>query len=99
MLTKAPAPAGYEAPKADFEITGNKSGATAKGRKSRGAKKSKLKISAIDESIEDTDWLIATPPPPSKRKKEQADEDKPEFGYKEPARKSAPDNPAQMSLW
>ena len=92
-------PAGYEAPKADFEITGNKSGATAKGRKSRGAKKSKLKISAIDESIEDTDWLIATPPPPSKRKKEQADEDKPEFGYKEPARKSAPDNPAQMSLW
>ena len=59
--------------------------------------KKKLRISAIDETLEDTDWLIATPPP---TKRKVASEDEPaEFGYREPAKKSAPDNPAQMSLW
>ncbi len=68
--------------------------AAGKGRKQG---KSKLKISAIDETLEDTDWLIATPPPAKKR--ETKGDDEPEFGYKEPSRKTTPDNPAQMSLW
>lgn len=85
---------------ADFEViaNNNSNAATQKGKKGKGSRKSKLKISAIDETLEATDWLIATPPP-SKRKKEASADDKPDFGYKEPARKSAPDNPAQMSLW
>lgn len=59
--------------------------------------KKKLKISAIDETLEDTDWLVATPPP---TKKKVSPEDEPaEFGYREPAKKNTPDNPAQMSLW
>lgn len=59
--------------------------------------KKKLKISAIDETLEDTDWLIATPPPA--KKKNPVDDDPVEFGYREPVKKSTPDNPAQMSLW
>lgn len=89
----------YISAASDFEIVDDsKTTPQPKAKKGKGARKSKLKISAIDDTIEDTDWLIATPPP-SKRKKEQADDDKPDFGYKEPARKTAPDNPAQMSLW
>lgn len=65
--------------------------------KRKGASKGSLKISAIDETLEDTDWLIATPPP--SKKKEGESDDTSEFGYKEPARKATPDNPAQMSLW
>lgn len=67
------------------------------GRKRRG-KKPGIRISAIDETLEDTDWLLATPPA-AKGSEADAEVDTKDFGYKEPARKSAPDNPAQMSLW
>lgn len=67
-----------------------------KGKRSRGKEK-KTAISAIDESIEDTDWLIATPPP--QKTKADSDNDNPEFGYKAPVRKQLPDNPAQMLLF
>ncbi len=59
--------------------------------------KKKLKISAIDETLEDTDWLVATPPPT--KKKVASEDESAEFGYREPSKKSTPDNPAQMSLW
>lgn len=77
----------------EFDIAPGHAGTSHK-KKNR---KNKLRISAIDETLEDTDWLIATPPPT--RKKESEVDDDPEFGYKEPVRKSTPDNPAQMSLW
>lgn len=67
-----------------------------KGKRGR-TKEKKTAISAIDESIEDTDWLIATPPP--QKTKADADNDNPEFGYKAPVRKQLPDNPAQMLLF
>lgn len=60
-------------------------------------KTAKVRISAIDDSLEDTDWLIATPPP-AKAGATQANEDS-DFGYKEPGHKASLNNPAQMSLW
>lgn len=58
-------------------------------------RKRKPKISAIDESIDDTDWLVATPEPG----KGIIAEPDPEFGYQAPARKSTPVNDDQLSLW
>ena len=63
--------------------------------KSRRGRKPKMKISAIDESIYDTDWLVASPP----AKKKGEAEDAPEFGYHEPEHRPTPEHPAQMSLW
>lgn len=63
--------------------------------KSRRGRKPKMKISAIDESITDTDWLVASPP----AKKKGEAEDAPEFGYHEPEHRPTPEHPAQMSLW
>lgn len=59
-------------------------------------KKRKPKISAIDESIDDTDWLVATPPKPVKP---IVNEPAPAFGYQPPVKKQQPENDAQMSLW
>ena len=56
------------------------------------------KISAIDESLNDTEWLIATPPEGVVAKATGVSSDS-DFGYQEPQRKSAPDNSAQMSLF
>lgn len=63
--------------------------------KSRRGRKPKMKISAIDESFTDTDWLVASPP----AKKKGEAEDAPEFGYHEPEHRPTPEHPAQMSLW
>ncbi len=61
-------------------------------------KKKQVKISAIDESLDNTDWLVATPPAgTSIRPSSKSDSD--EFGYQAPTRKSPPENDAQMSLW
>ncbi len=65
-------------------------------RKSKRGRKPKPRISAIDDTIADTDWLVATPPI---KKKNPQTETNNEFGYKEPDRKITPDHPAQMSLW
>lgn len=59
-------------------------------------KKRKPKISAIDESIDDTDWLVATPP---KSGKLIVNEPAQAFGYQPPVKKQEPENDAQMSLW
>ena len=55
-----------------------------------------LRISAIDESIEDTDWLVAAPPDPKKKAEPEDDAD---FGYKAPSKKTQPDAPGQMLLF
>lgn len=59
-------------------------------------KKRKPKISAIDESIDDTDWLVAAPP---KSSKSMVNEPAQAFGYQPPVKKQQPENDAQMSLW
>lgn len=58
--------------------------------------RSRRKISAIDESLDNTDWFDSTPPP-GEGKPETPDN--PDFGYQAPQRKKHNDNDAQMSLW
>ncbi len=67
-------------------------------RKKRKPRLSKTKISAIDESLDETEWLVATPPEGvvSKAVSVASDSD---FGYQEPPRKQPPVNDAQMSLF
>lgn len=71
---------------------------TEKPKRKRGAKKSVPKISAIDETLDSTEWLIATPPEGMVAKTTGIASDA-DFGYQEPPRKPAPDNAAQMSLF
>lgn len=67
-------------------------------KKESRTRKKKPSISAIDDSIENADWLVAVPATPSKKPVPPRDDA--DFGYREPERKAAPpDNPAQMSLW
>ena len=56
------------------------------------------KISAIDETLDSTEWLIATPPKGMVAKTTGIASDA-DFGYQEPPRKPTPDNAAQMSLF
>lgn len=77
----------------------------AKTRRTRARKEPKKeadkpKISAIDESLDSTNWLIATPPA-SRKAKAEADSAAAanEFGYQEPTRRQPPESPAQMLLW
>ncbi len=65
-----------------------------KPKRKRGRPK-KPKISAIDDMIDSTDWLVAPPLP----KKKDKDEENDDFGYKAPIRKSHPDDDKQLSLW
>ncbi len=60
--------------------------------------KKKVKISAIDESLDDTDWLVSTPPPGTVTRPTPATTDE-DFGYQSPSRKQTPENDAQMSLF
>lgn len=59
---------------------------------------STVKISAIDESIIDADWLISIPPEGTNTRPTPSTgvED---FGYQAPPKKTTPENEAQMSLW
>ena len=90
-----PSPADTPAP-ADAPVVAPAEDAAKEAKpKSRRGRKPKMKISAIDESITDTDWLVASPP----AKKKGEAEDAPEFGYHEPEHRPTPEHPAQMSLW
>jgi chromosome segregation ATPase len=64
----------------------------------RRRKSSIPKISAIDETLDDTQWLIATPPEGLVAKTPGLASDA-DFGYQEPAKKALNDNSAQMSLF
>lgn len=57
-----------------------------------------IKISAIDESLDDADWLISIPPEGTQMRSAASVSDD-DFGYQEPIKKSTPNNEAQMSLW
>lgn len=63
--------------------------------KSEEPQASTIKISAIDELMDSTDWFIAPEPVPLKKDPEVEEE----FGYKEPPRKPSHDNDKQLSLW
>lgn len=65
--------------------------------KARTKRKPAMKISAIDEDLDNTDWLVATPPEGTSAKTSGVSDA--EFGYQEPHRKTPPENSAQMSLW
>ena len=67
-------------------------------RKKRKQSKKVTKISAIDESLDETEWLVATPPAGVVVKPSSIVSDS-EFGYQEPPRKQPPVNDAQMSLF
>lgn len=84
---------------AEVESVAEEVSVTETPKKRRGRpKKSVPRISAIDESMDSTEWLVATPPEGSNmRVASPSDAD---FGYQEPPRKSrAPQNDAQMSLF
>ena len=66
--------------------------------KVRRRKKTVPKISAIDETLDDTQWLVGTPPEGMVAKTTAVTSDT-DFGYQEPARKTPPENSAQMSLF
>lgn len=55
------------------------------------------RITAIDDDIDNTDWLVSTPPEGMSIKTSGVSDD--EFGYQEPQRKTPPENASQMSLW
>lgn len=61
------------------------------------SKRKATKISAIDEDLDNTDWLVATPPEGTSARTSGVSDA--EFGYQEPQRKNPPENSAQMSLW
>lgn len=57
-----------------------------------------VKISAIDESIVDADWLISIPPEGTITRPTSTSNAE-DFGYQAPPKKTAPENDAQMSLF
>lgn len=71
--------------------------AGARDRQRSKRKPSAPRISAIDEELDNTDWLVATPPEGTNARTSGVSDS--EFGYQEPARKNPPENSAQMSLW
>lgn len=65
----------------------------------RRKKRQEVKISAIDDTFDDTDWLVPTPPEGISTRPASPTNDA-EFGYQEPPRRQTPpENAAQMSLW
>lgn len=73
-----------------------KSNQNKKSRKKQEA--TAVKISAIDESIVDADWLISIPPEGTITRPTSASNAE-DFGYQAPPKKTTPENDAQMSLF
>lgn len=70
--------------------------APGKGSAAERHRRSARKISAIDESLDNTDWFDSTPPPGEGKAPQP---DNPDFGYQAPPRRKEPDNDAQMLLF
>lgn len=58
--------------------------------------KQNVKISVIDELMQNTDWFVAPTLTPNPVRKTEPDDS---FGYKEPVRKPTRENDNQLSLW
>ncbi len=80
----------------EIELLKQQTSTIARDKKSS-RKRTTPRISAIDEDLDNTDWLIATPPEGKSAKTSGVSDS--EFGYQEPDRKTPPENSAQMSLW
>lgn len=63
----------------------------------RSKRKKTQQISSIDESFDDTNWLVSTPPEGTNARLAGVSDS--EFGYQAPQHKDEPNNPAQMLLW
>jgi len=63
----------------------------------RGKRKKTQQISSIDESLDDTNWLVPTPPEGTNARLAGVSDS--EFGYQAPQHRDEPNNPAQMLLW
>lgn len=64
----------------------------------RQKRKKSAQISSIDDTLDDTNWLVSTPPEGTNARPVGVSDS--EFGYQEPKQRGgSPDNPAQMSLW
>lgn len=81
----------------DLEQQIKNAGAQATGSRRRKPSQSTPRISAIDEDLDNTDWLVATPPEGTTVRTSGVSDA--EFGYQEPPKKTPPENSAQMSLW
>lgn len=64
---------------------------------SRQKRKKAPRISSIDDSLDDTNWLVSTPPEGTNAR--PAGVSDAEFGYQAPHHRDEPNNPAQMLLW
>lgn len=63
----------------------------------RAKRKKTAQISSIDESLDDTNWLVSTPPEGINARPGGVSDS--EFGYQAPQHRDEPNNPAQMLLW
>lgn len=63
----------------------------------RTKRKKTAQISSIDESLDDTNWLVSTPPEGINARPGGVSNS--EFGYQAPQHRDEPNNPAQMLLW
>lgn len=63
----------------------------------RQRRKKLTEITSIDESLDDTNWLVSTPPEGTNARPGGVSDS--EFGYQAPQHREEPNNPAQMSLW
>lgn len=63
----------------------------------RTKRKKTAQISSIDESLDDTNWLVSTPPEGINARPGGVSDS--EFGYQAPQHRDEPNNPAQMLLW
>lgn len=63
----------------------------------RQKRKKAPQISSIDESLDDTNWLVSTPPAGTNARPGGVSDA--EFGYQAPQHRDEPNNPAQMLLW
>lgn len=63
----------------------------------RQRRKKVTEISSIDDSLDDTNWLVSTPPEGTNARPGGVSDA--EFGYQAPQHREEPNNPAQMSLW
>lgn len=64
---------------------------------SRQKRKKAPQISSIDQSLDDTNWLVPTPPEGTNARPGGVSDS--EFGYQAPHHRDEPNNPAQMLLW
>jgi len=97
VVDVAPSPIADNVVPAIVEESAEKEAPRSRKRKKR-SKSTVTKISAIDETLDETEWLVATPPEGTVIKSVSIASDS-DFGYQEPPRKQPPVNDAQMSLF